>query len=199
MNTVHLEDELLQRYFDGELSNGSATEVKQHLESCAECQRRHRSLTRLHKLINVTATDAAKGVDFDALFGRIEAGVEEESEQRKVVSIQEWLSSTRLRKPLLVAPLAIAAAAALFIIFQNARSEQFARDNYGQKNGEKTALVESQIPQQPPNSEVVEVDFGVNSGTVFEIALAEGVSTPVVWINDDSDDDSDDEPDEVLQ
>jgi hypothetical protein len=35
------------------------------------------------------------------------------------------------------------------------------------------------------NSEVVQVDFGDNAGTVFEIALAEGVSTPVVWINDE--------------
>jgi hypothetical protein len=195
MNTVHLEDELLQRYFDGELSNRSATEVKQHLESCAECQRRHHSLTRLHKLINVTATDAAEGVDFDALFGRIEAGVEEEREQQKVVSIQDWLASTRLKKPLLVAPLAIAAAAAFFIIFQNVRSGQVAQNNYGQKKGEKTVLVENQLPKQPPNSEVVQVDFGANTGTVFEIALADGVSTPVVWINDESDDESD----EVVQ
>lgn len=34
-------------------------------------------------------------------------------------------------------------------------------------------------------SEVVEIDFGNNAGTVFEIALADGSSTPVVWINDD--------------
>jgi hypothetical protein len=31
----------------------------------------------------------------------------------------------------------------------------------------------------------VQVDFGSNTGTVFEIALADGASTPVVWINDE--------------
>jgi hypothetical protein len=45
-------------------------------------------------------------------------------------------------------------------------------------------------PEPPPapatgSSEIVQVDFGGNAGTVFEIALADGVSTPVVWINDD--------------
>ena len=35
------------------------------------------------------------------------------------------------------------------------------------------------------NTHKVEVDFGQNAGTVFEIALENGSSTPVVWINDD--------------
>jgi hypothetical protein len=39
-------------------------------------------------------------------------------------------------------------------------------------------------------SEVVEIDFGNNAGTVFEIALSDGSSTPVVWINDDDDEEA---------
>jgi hypothetical protein len=39
------------------------------------------------------------------------------------------------------------------------------------------------------HSEVVQVDFGSNAGTVFNIPLADGSSSPVVWINDDDDDD----------
>ena len=34
-------------------------------------------------------------------------------------------------------------------------------------------------------SEVVDVDFGESTGTVFEVALDDGNSTPVVWINDE--------------
>ena len=34
-------------------------------------------------------------------------------------------------------------------------------------------------------SEIVQADFGVNTGTIFEVALAEGESTQVVWINED--------------
>ena len=33
------------------------------------------------------------------------------------------------------------------------------------------------------SSEVVNVDFGDQTGTVFEVAVADGVSAPVVWIN----------------
>ena len=77
MNNGHLEDELLQRYFDGELSNESAVEVSQHLESCETCRKRHRSLERLHAFINMTVEEAADEVDFDALYGQIESGVEQ--------------------------------------------------------------------------------------------------------------------------
>ncbi len=187
MNNGHLEDELLQRYFDGELSNGSAVEVGQHLESCETCRKRHRSLERLHAFINMTVEEAAKDVDFDALYGRIESGVEEARQQQKVVSIKSWLESSRLRRPVVLAPIAIAAAAVLFFVNQLAPTEEVARDRRGRKRSDRTVLVDNRSPQQPQNSEVVQVDFGANTGTVFEIALAEGVSTPVVWINDEID------------
>jgi hypothetical protein len=35
------------------------------------------------------------------------------------------------------------------------------------------------------NSEVSQVDFGQNTGTVFEVPVDDDVSTPVVWINDE--------------
>ena len=34
------------------------------------------------------------------------------------------------------------------------------------------------------SSEVVQVDFGNNAGTVFDVALSDGSSTAVIWIND---------------
>lgn len=37
----------------------------------------------------------------------------------------------------------------------------------------------------PAGAEVVQVEFGVTTGTVFEIALASGRSVPVLWINDE--------------
>ncbi|MBN1655441.1 MAG: zf-HC2 domain-containing protein [Deltaproteobacteria bacterium] len=185
MNTGHLEDELLQRYFDGELSNGSAAEVKQHLESCESCRRRHRSLERLRAFINMTVTDAAREVDFNALYGRIEAGVDKARDEKKVVSIRTRLGAT-LRRPVLIASVALAAAV-MIIIFRTAPSEPVARGGAGRKRSERTVLVDSRSAIKLRNSEVVQVDFGANTGTVFEIALAEGVSTPVVWINDEAD------------
>lgn len=187
MNNGHLDDALLQRYFDGELSNGSAVEVGQHLEGCETCRKRHRSLEKLHAFINLAVEDVSEDVDFDTLYGRIESGVQETKQRRTLVSIQSWLESSRLRRPLVLAPIAVAAAAILFFVNQLAPTEEVARDRRGRKRSDRTVLVDNRSPRQPQNSEVVQVDFGVNTGTVFEIALAEGVSTPVVWINDDMD------------
>jgi hypothetical protein len=47
---------------------------------------------------------------------------------------------------------------------------------------------ETIVPPTPVpvlRSEIVQVDFGTNAGTVFEIALDAASSTPVVWINDE--------------
>jgi hypothetical protein len=57
--------------------------------------------------------------------------------------------------------------------------------------GETTTPDESEGPfavLESPHSEIVHVDFGGNAGTVFDIAFADGSSTPVVWINDEDDD-----------
>jgi len=187
MSNGHLEDELLQRYFDGELSNGSAVEARQHLDSCETCRKRHRSLERLHMFVNMSAEEAAEDVDFNSLFGRIESGIEEAQKREKVVSIKSWFKSSRLSRPLVFAPVAIAAAAVFVFVNQLAPTQEVTRGPQGRKRSNRTVLVDKRIPQQPQNSEVVQVDFGANTGTVFEIALAEGVSTPVVWINDETD------------
>ena len=42
------------------------------------------------------------------------------------------------------------------------------------------AMHASMIP-----TEIVAIDFGSNTGTVFQIDVADGVSTAVVWINDE--------------
>ena len=58
----------------------------------------------------------------------------------------------------------------------------------GAATGPETARVPKKtvrIAYAAVSSEVEQVDFGGKPGTVFEIALADGVSTPVVWINDD--------------
>jgi len=55
-------------------------------------------------------------------------------------------------------------------------------------NGSPDNLNEETYEAAEGHSEVVQVDFGYNAGTVFDISLSDGSSIPVVWIDDDDDD-----------
>ena len=50
MTVEHLEDEKLQRYFDGETSPGESTVVRHHLDACGVCTSRLQKLEKLRGL-----------------------------------------------------------------------------------------------------------------------------------------------------
>ena len=177
-----VEDELLQRYFDGELEPATAATVAQQLERDAAARGRLQALTALRGAIGRAAEDEARGVDFDALFARIEQGVlpgtppsvaerawwRERIEQRPAARVMRWM------------PAAGAFAAAAMILLAVLRGlSPHANDIDGAQGKQPSGA-----PATMPGSEVVKVDFGRNGGAVFEIALDDGNSTPVVWIND---------------
>jgi anti-sigma factor RsiW len=185
VNDEHVEEELLQRYFDGELAAPRAEEIARHLESCPRCAERRRSLAELHRAIAMAATERGQGLDSEALFARIEQGVRE----RPAPSAVERLSTRwrdfpeqRLRQIWVPAAGTLAAAAALLLFLRGTPQQvpegaEPSRQNAGQDaTATRTSI---------PNSEVEQVDFGGKAGTVFEVAVAEGISTSVVWINDD--------------
>jgi anti-sigma factor RsiW len=162
--TTHLEEELLQRYFDGDLGADEHSQVASHLAECDACAARQRSLQALRVGVGVLAEESARDIDFDALFGRIERGIAESAPR----GVRTRTRPTRIWLP---AAGVLAAAAALVMFLRGGT---------------------------PPSSstEIEEVAFGEWGGTVFEVALADGASTKVVWINDEYEDDGDAE---VLQ
>jgi anti-sigma factor RsiW len=185
MNDQHVQEELLQQYFDGELAPASAAEISRHLEHCDPCSRRHRALFALHDAIGRAAEESSKDVDFDALFARIEQGVQQQPAPGLAERTQVWWREQldqRSRAVWMPAAGAIAAAAVVLLLVVR-----------GIPTGP-----EIEPPEQAPaptetastetassGSEVVDVDFGESTGTVFEVALDDGNSTPVVWINDE--------------
>jgi len=162
--TAHIEEELLQRYFDGDLVADEADKVASHLGECEACAGRLRSLQALRVGVGVLAEESARDVDFDALFGRIQRGIDESAPRGVHVR-------GRPRRIWLPAIGVLAAAAALMMFLRGG-------------------------PPPSSSTEIEEVAFGEWGGTVFEVALADGASTKVVWINDDYEDDGDAE---VLQ
>jgi anti-sigma factor RsiW len=187
----HVEEELLQRHFDGDLGPAQAGPVDRHLAHCEECRGRRQALSRLHDLIGMAVDDAACDVDFEAAFGRIERGVREQPApallERVSVSVQDLREQRPARLWIPAAAAVLAAAAALALVLRGPAAEQPAPGV-----GAEPQLASPQPkPKTEPiayaavSSEIEQVDFGGKAGTVFEIALADGTSTPVVWINDD--------------
>jgi len=201
----HVQEDALNMHFDGELAPAEAASVERHLASCGECNKRLVSMQRLREMITMSAEQVASQVDFDAMFGRVEQGTKTAVGPGLIERLTLWVTESLQHNPMRVwAPaggLALAAAAAVAFVLSSAGSgvegeEEMARRGViaeeREIKREKMMLAENQPPksegadsEESNASEVVQVDFGSNTGTVFEIALADGASTPVVWINED--------------
>jgi anti-sigma factor RsiW len=178
MSVEHVSDEMLQRHFDGELEPAEQAQAHEHLGGCAECNARLRSLERMQQLIRMAAEDAAGHADWHGMFARIEQAAAVPEVVRKPApqaARPRWFRGATMSA---VGAFAVAAAALLMVYRQDTEVSQLQDDG----DGESLAVLESR-------SEITHVDFGGNAGTVFDIAFADGSSTPVVWINDDDDDD----------
>ena len=179
MNVEHVSDELLQRHFDGDLEPAEQAEAREHLTGCAECTARLRSLERMQQLIRMAAEDAAGEADWHDMYARIERAAQLPDVMPHRPAAQaartRWFRGATMSA---VGAFAVAAAALLMVYRQDAEVTQLQDDG----DGEPLAVLEAR-------SEITHVDFGGNAGTVFDIAYADGSSTPVVWINDEDDDD----------
>lgn len=239
------QDELLQRFVDGELGTSEQAEVERLVAEEPDVRAELLRLQRLRSLMAVAREEQLARLDSDALFARISAGIEA-GEAVETVPAQQAASSKaagtgggwfrRLLRGGMTLPAggALAVVAALLLtIYLPMDQLAFEAPKSNGPNGpasaskgagpldsesraapavvdgplvtgapsqgalqaapakrEAVAAARSRAPLAASSttgahSEVVQVDFGASSGTVFEIALADGASTPVVWINDE--------------
>jgi anti-sigma factor RsiW len=180
---MQLDDETLQRYHDGDLSPVEERAVRARVEQDPDAQRRLKELEQLGSLIRLAAEEMGRKVDSDALFASIEAGIQKEAElgagARLRLIVGEW--SAR-RKHVLLPLAAAAAAAAVAVIKLPARHAGDSETARSVQQREVVRVADS--TQAVHGSHIEDVDFGSNTGTVFEIEN-EGVMTAVVWIADE--------------
>jgi anti-sigma factor RsiW len=191
MQAEHVNDELLQRHFDGDLDAAQSAGLEAHLSQCVPCAARRKAFGRLANMIHAAALDSASGVDFNAMFQRIERGIDAEAGAKTPATTQgARVIPMRKRSPVLSvltaasAGLAVAAAV-LLMVYDPGSPARPGTISDGALPAAAPAKTSAPSAVPPASSEVVEVDFGTSTGTVFDIALADGSSTPVVWINDD--------------
>lgn len=174
--TTRIEDDRLQQYFDGELPEAEADQVRQALDASGEEQARLEQLERLRGLVRLAAEEAARDIPADALFSRIEAGVAEDGWSRSRMRVVTGIRQRRRRTAGVVA-IALAAAALLAFFWPRQTGPEVAQID------ERTPIYV--VDEHPPGTEVVDVDFGANTGTVFAVEGDSGEPVAVVWISEE--------------
>lgn len=178
-----LDDEVLQRLLDGDLNAREAKAARDVIAKSEADAARFRSFQRLHGLMQVAVEELSADLDSDAMFRNIESGIAKDRPGAFEL-FKAWLGEFLEHRSQVWMPMAGAGvvAAAVLLTFYSPEAGERAMVPSG---GEPASVVPEQAASGP-SSEIVQVDFGANTGTVFEIALAGGKSTQVVWINDDS-------------
>lgn len=175
----HINDDVLQKLFDEELGEleGDFDALKAEIDESELEQARLLRLERLGDLVRWSADEAQNDLDSDALFAKIQADLTERPQLRVV----QGQKRTQRVVAIAAAGLAIAAAIMLAIMWQ-AKDEGEIAEHPMDDPRELYVEGSSATFVTPTGTEVEEVDFGANTGTVFEVEGEEGQSLAVVWI-----------------
>jgi anti-sigma factor RsiW len=181
-----IDDDTLQRFYDGDLSPLEEHGVQARIEADPAAQQRLAELGRLTELIREGAEELGESVRSSALFAAIEAKLAEPDQvafgARLRVLGGEWLEHRRASLFPLLAATAVAAVTLMIVIRPSSQLPE--------TSGAATPSAQQAAPVAPAQvaevhgSSVEDVDFGASTGTVFEIDN-EGVAVAVVWITDD--------------
>ncbi|MEZ4254809.1 MAG: hypothetical protein R3A78_03705 [Polyangiales bacterium] len=185
-----LDDETLNQYFDGELPPEKRDLVRVVLDASEEERRHLARLERTRDFVRMAAEDQTVDLDSDALFAAISKGVKEQADagygegfrviegggrgdaaRDSVRPVERWKISVPVG-------IALAVAAAAMLTFAVRRAPE-------QTTTDVRPTTSTEI-EGPIGSEVEQVDFGSNTGTVFAVKGASGEPVAVVWLSDES-------------
>jgi anti-sigma factor RsiW len=182
-----IDDDLLQRFYDGDLTPLEEHGVQAQIEADPRAQRRLAELGRVTELVRQGTSELSGKLDANALFSAIEAKLAQPSQvpvtQRLRVRTSEWLEHRRGTVVALFGTTALAAASLLAVLRPGGQLPE-GDGALVLAPGELRAPVVPTALEAPHGSNIEDVDFGASTGTVFELDN-EGVAVAVVWINDD--------------
>ncbi len=181
-----VDDDKLQQFFDGELTEGEAKIIDRDVARSSDEQARVDQLERLSDLMQWTADDVAANIDADAVFAKIEEGVAADKSPR--LQVIEGAKKTQRTMAIVAVGLTMAAAVALAYLMGTGENSGTVATH--PMDDRREVLVENDMPvihvEAPAGTEVEHVDFGANTGTVFEVEGSEGQPLAVVWIAEEA-------------
>ena len=180
-----IDDDTLQRFYDGDLSPLEEHGVQARIERDPEAQRRLVELGRLTDVLRAGADELATHVNSGALFASIEQRLNAPDDTgagtRVRLVASEWFEHRRTALLPVLAATGMAAIALLAVLKPGAPTLV----EPGSTNVTRAVPVLVATPgPEVHGTRVEDVDFGTSTGTVFEIDN-QGVATAVVWITDE--------------
>ncbi len=211
--TREVDEETLQKYFDGELPSDKADLVRLVLEGSEVDRARLARHERTREFVGMAADDLTRSLDSEKLFAAIQSGIKKQAESgfgeglrvieggggttgahTSIRPVERW----KIGIPV-VGVLAVAAALALAFFPRNATQQPTAPvvakgpDTASPPSGAEEQLAvgggpraggKVAIEEAGAGSEVEQVDFGPNTGTVFAVKGESGEPVAVVWLDD---------------
>ncbi len=186
---THIDDDKLQRFYDGELTEGEALVVGRDVDASELEQERVAQMERLGDVLRASAELEAEDIDSDALFLRIERGIEAEPAPR--LKLIEGQKRKQRNTAVVAVAMAIAAAVAIAFLAQPSTEPDIAESVHPDEGRERIAEGPDDVQiddpthvqlHPPGGSSVERVEFGANTGTVFEVEGEQGQPLAVVWI-----------------
>ena len=107
--------ELLDKYFDQEVTPEERSLVEDHLPSCPACRSTLLSMENLRNLIKSPVEEAVEKENFPWVWEKIERGIQQEEKPGLWESVWSWLGMISLRKKKILIP-AVAAVVILILI-----------------------------------------------------------------------------------
>jgi anti-sigma factor RsiW len=183
-----IDDDTLQRFYDGDLSPLEEHGVQARIESDPAAQRRLAELGQMTELMRAAADQLGSSVRSAALFAAIEGKLAQPDQTgfgaRVRLVASEWLEHRRATVGPIVAATAVAAVTLLAVIKPSDPS-LLAPGSASSVTAPSNTLTAAETPGPAIHgSRIEDVDFGASTGTVFELDN-QGVAVAVVWITDE--------------
>jgi anti-sigma factor RsiW len=168
MQSANTEDDKLQMFFDGELTPEEEAAVRRDLESSAEGAAQLQEWKRIREAMKGVSKEWTGALDSDALFARIEADIARPEAPVVAPPVLRVVPGSRERRVWGAVATGLAAAAAILLAVIARPGEQMPTH-----------------VEMARGTEVLEVDFGANTGTIFNVEGGAGESLAVIWIDDE--------------
>ena len=150
--------ELLERYFDRDVTDQEKTFVEGHLKDCQACQDELRSLEEIQTLLKAPVDEAARQEDFAWVWQKIEREIQPRESPSWWESLRAWIGVSSFFHKRVWIP---AAAAALIVILVAA------------------PFLMKKTPSQLDASVVVYLESDTNNVMVYE---PEKENVTVIWL-----------------
>jgi anti-sigma factor RsiW len=179
-----ISENLLNRYYDGDLKESKAKKVEAFLAGSEEAQKRLNDISRISEYITIMHNEQIKAADFDGFDKRVLNMIEtKQSKTPFVESVKVWLLEfLRYRKKIWIPATSVVAAAALMLFIVTAVPAN--RPDLPFAKGITAQTWQASTSESQTGSEVKIISAGNMNGKEYNLRNANGETIGVVWIQE---------------